>query len=221
MGLSPKNTPRTPSYLLPFVTALATFSITALFLYKVYLSPSLFYISLLHFIKQLLYNTYIYIYYLLIDIFFGEFDRTGGQLRFPNQNRRGPQLRPNAVAPFPTQELRRRNPPNPSLQDHTLLLPCLSLRHQHRPRTTPFEFLTTQREMPRILPVDPPGSRALGSFRDLEGPFGGGPEIRGFPGRDRWGKAVRGLVLRVCAEPSHVYDMGFVAASQEVSRDGT
>ncbi|GMY10590.1 O-glucosyltransferase rumi homolog [Fagus crenata] len=35
MGLSPKNTPRTPSYLLPFVTALATFSITALFLYKV------------------------------------------------------------------------------------------------------------------------------------------------------------------------------------------
>ena len=61
MGLSPKNTPRTPSYLLPFVTALATFSITALFLYKVYLSPSLFYISLLHFIKQLLYNIYIYI----------------------------------------------------------------------------------------------------------------------------------------------------------------
>ncbi|XP_040992070.1 protein O-glucosyltransferase 1-like [Juglans microcarpa x Juglans regia] len=35
MGLSPKNTARTPSYLLPGVSALAAFSITALLLYKV------------------------------------------------------------------------------------------------------------------------------------------------------------------------------------------
>lgn len=75
--------------------------------------------------------------------------------------------------------------------------------------------------MPRILPVDPSGPRALGSDWDLHGPFGGGPEIRGFPGRDRWWKAVRGFVLRVCAKPSHVYYMGVVAASQEVSWDGT
>jgi hypothetical protein len=36
--LAPRNTPRTPSYLLPCVIALATFSVTALLLYKVYLS---------------------------------------------------------------------------------------------------------------------------------------------------------------------------------------
>lgn len=32
---------------------------------------------------------------------------------------------------------------------------------------------------------------------------------------------VGGFVLRVCAKPSHVYYMGVVAASQEVSWDGT
>ncbi|KAB1201428.1 hypothetical protein CJ030_MR0G003718 [Morella rubra] len=36
MGLlSPKNTARTPNHLLPTVTALAVFSVTAIFLYKV------------------------------------------------------------------------------------------------------------------------------------------------------------------------------------------
>ncbi|KAK7842472.1 hypothetical protein CFP56_013728 [Quercus suber] len=62
--------------------------------------------------------------------------------------------------------------------------------------------------MPRIFPVDPSGPRALGSDWNLQGPFGGGPDIRGFPGRDRWWKAVRGFVLRVCkAEPCLLYGL--------------
>lgn len=75
--------------------------------------------------------------------------------------------------------------------------------------------------MPRFLPVDAPRPRALGYDRDFADPSGGSPEIRGFPGRDRCGKALRGIVLRVRAEPSDVHDMGVVAASQEVSWDGT
>lgn len=69
--------------------------------------------------------------------------------------------------------------------------------------------------------MDPPRPGTLGSDGDFFGPFGGGPEICGFPDRDRCGEAVCGFVLYVRAEPNDVYDMGVVAATQEVSWDGT
>ena len=75
--------------------------------------------------------------------------------------------------------------------------------------------------MPGFLPVDPSRPRALGYDGDFGDPCGGSPEIRGFPCRNRCGEALRGLVLRVRAEPSDVHDMGDVTASQEVPWDGT
>lgn len=98
MGLSPKNTPRTPYYLLPLVAALA---LTGCFLYNVTLFPSLLYLIVAFHQAGALR----FMFYLLIVFFFPAFHRTGRQLHFQNQNRRGPQLKPNAVAPFRTQDL--------------------------------------------------------------------------------------------------------------------
>lgn len=130
------------------------------------------------------------------------FHQTGGRRRITNRNSGWSQPRTNAMARLPPKNLRRRAPPQPHRQNHTVLLPHLPLRRlrRRRHRKTDSFRLQTSFGLPRFLRGNPKGSGAVGFEPDLEAALVGGAELRCFQGGDCWREDVCGLVLCLCAE---------------------